>query len=165
VTPAHAVVAGIGSVYRRDDGAGPVAAARVAARPGPVRDLGPVDDPLDLLGRWDGCDLAVVVDAVSSGAPPGTIHVLDVGVVAGDSVGVRAGAAPAGAVTTTHGIGLAGVLRLAEAVGRAPRRVVLVGIEGEDFGFGVGLTPAVDAAIPAAVDRIVELIREAEPCA
>ncbi len=41
-----------------------------------------------------------------------------------------------------------------------PGRVVVVGIEGEDFGRGTGLSPAVDAALPAAVRRVVELIRE-----
>ena len=67
--------------------------------------------------------------------------------------------------TSTHGIGLAGVLRLARAVGHAPGRVVVVGIEGDDFGRGPGLSPAVDAAVPGAVRRVVELISEVRPCA
>jgi len=68
-------------------------------------------------------------------------------------------------VTSTHGIGVAGVLRLARALDRAPRRVVVVGIEGEDFGRGTGLSPAVVAAVPAAVRRIVDLIEEVQACA
>ena len=66
------VVAGLGSEYRRDDGAGPlVAGARRRRRPGvgatsarwPIRST--------CSGCWDDADLAVVVDAVRSGAAPG----------------------------------------------------------------------------------------------
>jgi len=109
---------------------------------------------------WDDADLAVVVDAVRSGAAPGTVHVVELGV--GDDGGaahLRTGA------TSTHGIGLAGVFRLARAVGHAPGRVVVVGIEGQDFGRGEGLSAPVKAALPGAVDTVLELIREAEACA
>lgn len=71
------VVAGIGSEYRRDDGAGPAVAAQVADLVGGVTDLGTIADPLDLLGLWDGADLAVVVDAVRSGAKPGTVRLVE----------------------------------------------------------------------------------------
>ncbi len=151
------VVAGLGSEYRRDDGAGPLVAARAVEEAGTGRDVGPITDPLDLLGVWDGADLAVVVDAVRSGAVPGTVHVVE----------LEGGGLPSGrsGTTSTHGIGLAGVVRLSRAVGAAPRRVVVVGIEGEDFGRGTGLSPAVEAALPGAVDRIVDLIGEGRPCA
>ncbi len=142
------VVAGIGSEYRRDDGAGPAVARQAADLPGVV-DVGPAVDPLDLLGRWDDADLAVVVDAIRSGAPPGTVRVVDL-----DE------AVPAPALST-HGLGLADVLRLARTVGRAPRRVVVIGIEGEDFGRGEGLSDEVAAAVPEAVRAVVSLVEEA----
>lgn len=153
------VVAGLGSQYRRDDGAGPLVAARAVEEAGIGRDIGPMTDPLDLLGVWDGAELAVVVDAVRSGAAPGTVHEVE---LAGDT----AAGAPAdrSAMTSTHGIGLAGVLRLARAVGHAPGRVVVVGIEGEDFSRGTGLSPAVGAALPVAVQRVVELIGKVRTC-
>jgi len=154
------VVAGLGSEHRRDDGAGPLIVAQAVEEAGVGNDIGPLTDPLDLLGAWDGADLAIVVDAVRSGEAPGTLRVVDL--AAGIDVvgpGHRAGG------TSTHGIGLAGVLRLARAVGHAPVRVVVVGIEGEDFGRGVGLSPAVGAALPGAVQRVVELISEVRTCA
>ena len=152
------VVAGLGSEYRRDDGAGPLVAARAIEEAGIGSDIGPLADPLDLLGAWDGADLAIVVDAVRSGAAPGTLRVLDLGGNANPPAGLSG-------ATSTHGIGLAGVLRLAHAVGHAPVRVVVVGIEGVDFGRGMGLSPAVDAAVPRAVHRVVELISEVRTCA
>jgi hydrogenase maturation protease len=152
--PPRVVVVGIGSAYRRDDGAG-VAVAEEVARicPGVIR-LGPVAEPLDLLGLWDGADLIVVADAVRSGAEPGTVQVIEL------SEGVGTGAGPDGppGTTSTHGIGLTGVLRLARAVGSAPRRVVVVGIEGGDFGNGTGLSAAVERAVPHAAGHVRELV-------
>ena len=43
--------------------------------------------------------------------------------------------------------------------------VVVVGIEGVDFGWGTGLSPTVSAAVPRAVDRVLDLIGEAHSCA
>ena len=34
-------------------------------------------EPVGLIEDWAGADAVIVVDAVSSGAPPGTIHRLD----------------------------------------------------------------------------------------
>jgi hydrogenase maturation protease len=149
------VVAGLGNEYRRDDGAGPRVACAVAARAPGVVDVGPVAEPLDLLGRWDAADLAIVIDAIRSGVLPGTVRVVDLTAVSGGD----------DSATSTHGIGLRGVLRLAQAVGDAPRQVVVVGIEGDEFGQGTGLSPAVEAAVESAVRTVQDLIREVTSCA
>ena len=129
MSPLDVVVAGLGSAYRGDDAVGPLVAELFASVNCGVRDVGPLEEPLDLLGRFDGADLAIVIDAVRSGAPIGTVRVLDVDVANSDDDGR---AEPA--VTSTHGIGLVGVLRLARAVGRSPRRLVVVTVEGEAPG-------------------------------
>jgi hydrogenase maturation protease len=158
------VLAGLGSVDRRDDGAGPLVAALASRSAESACDIGPLADPMDLLGLWDGADLVIVVDAVRSGAVPGTLHLVELdGAEDGGSAG--AGAPAVSGATSTHGIGLAGVLRLARAVGQAPRRVVVVGIEGAEFGFGDGLSPQVAAAVPEAVRRVVETMEEVGLCA
>ena len=158
--PARVVVAGLGSGFRRDDGAGPLVAERAVTRAGRGTVIGPLADPLDLLGEWDDADLAVVVDAVHSGRVPGTLTTVEL-------VDGPDGELPGGhrGSSSTHGIGLAGVLRLARAVDRGPRRVVVVGIEGDDFSQGTGLSPAVQAAVPAAVSCVVDLIEGGAPCA
>ncbi len=113
--PARVVVAGLGNEYRRDDAAGPLIAERAVTRAGRGTVVGPLADPLDLLGEWDGADLAVIVDAVRSGQVPGTLTTVElVGSPDGEIPGGHRGA------SSTHGIGLAGVLRLARAVDRAP---------------------------------------------
>lgn len=152
--PRRVVVASLGNEHRRDDGAGQVVAAGLVDRAQRLVNVGPRVDPLDLLGCWDDADLAIVIDATRSGQAPGTVQVVDL-----STTSQHAGA------TSTHGISLAGVLHLAQAVGRAPRRVVVVGIEGDDFGNGVGLSPAVGAAVPLAVDKALEIIGEPSSCA
>ncbi len=150
------VVAGLGNEYRRDDGAGPAAVSMVAQQCPGVTVVGPLDDPLDLLGLWDGVALAVVVDAVSSGSPPGTVQVVELDPADPGSARVRG----ASGTNSTHGIGLAGVYRLARAIERAPSRVVVVGIEGSDFGQGIGLSEGVDEGVEHAARHVVEMIRE-----
>jgi hydrogenase maturation protease len=152
------VVAGFGSEYRLDDGVGPIVASLVGQRCSSVFDIGPLADPLDLLGNWNGAELAIVIDATRSGAPPGTVNMLEITVRLDDGLDVPS--VNERGVTSTHGIGLEGVLRLATVIDQAPRRLVLVGIEGEHFGNGVGLSTAVHDAVPGAVQQVVELIAE-----
>lgn len=144
----RALVAGVGSEYRGDDGVGPAVARRVQRLNPQLADVGPVTEPLDLVDRWDGADLVVLVDAVRSGAAPGTISVVEL---------TDAKAHRPAEPTSTHGIGLVRVLRLAQALDRAPRRVLLVGVEGGDFGPGTRLSPAVAAAVPEAAALVIRV--------
>lgn len=155
------VVAGLGSRYRGDDAVGPLVASLCAGATRGVHDIGPLEEPLDLLGRFDGADLAIVIDAVRSGAPIGSVRVLDVDVSSSD--GCSDNAEPA--VTSTHGIGLVGVLRLARAIGRAPRRLIVVAVEGETFDLGDEMSAAVTAAVPTALAAVVTLIEKEQLCA
>ena len=158
---ARVVLAGIGNELRHDDGAGAAVVQRVAERvrhrDAALTCVVPLGEPLDLLGVWDDCDLAVVVDATHSGAPPGSIRVLELA-----AARVRADDRSA---NSTHGLGVASVLRLARVVGHAPRRVVLVGIEGDDFSVGEGLTAPVRRSVEKATDAVMSLVDEVSPCA
>ncbi len=149
-------VAGVGNAYRRDDGAGVAFAALFAAEVAEVRDLGPIAEPLDLVGRLDGVDTLVLADAARTGAGAGRVLVCELTL---DEAGYGLpGRADAAAATSTHGIGLERALALAAVLGRAPRRVVLVAIEGESFGDGDGLSAAVAAGISSAIPRVRRLI-------
>jgi len=126
------VVIGIGNAARGDDAAGLVAARRLRA-------LEHEGDPLALLDAWRDADVAVLIDAVSSGAEPGTVHRFDAS---------RAPLpAPLGRSSSTHALGLAEAIELGRALGRLPARVIVYGIEGERFDAGAALTPAVAAAV------------------
>jgi hydrogenase maturation protease len=130
----------LGSRYRGDDGVGPVVAERLRLAGAAVLDC--ADEPTRLVGEWDGLETLVVVDAVVTGAPPGTVQRID----AGD------GAIPRDlGLASTHAVGVADALALGRAIGRAPQRVVVLGVEGAAFGMGEVMTPAVADAIDGVV--------------
>jgi hydrogenase maturation protease len=146
--PLRAIVVGVGNAFRRDDGAGLAIAGQLEGHPG-VEVVSCEQEPSRLLEAWAGADLALVVDAVSSGAEPGTVHRFD----------ATRRAVPAAVFRgSTHAFGVGDAVELARALGRLPGRLLLYGVEGEDFAAGEGLSPAVAAAVGPLAE---ELLREA----
>lgn len=150
------VVIGVGNEYRRDDGFGPAVVAKLAERRGADPVLASVElvtsdgEPTRLLDLWTGADLAVVVDAVRDGGDHGG-HRYELVL---DEVAGLAGERSAG----SHGIGLGSTVELGRALGRLPRRLVVLAVGAGDFGFGAGLTPEVAAAVEPVADRVRELV-------
>lgn len=143
----------LGCPYRGDDAVGPEAARRLRGAGATVLDC--ADEPTRLLHEWAGLDVVVLVDAVTTGAPPGTTHRFDTG----------DGPLPRDLrLASTHALGAAEVLELGRALGRAPRRVVVLGIEGRAFGMGDGMTPAVEAGLDELVATALEELGVEEPC-
>jgi hydrogenase maturation protease len=126
------VVVGIGNAARGDDAAGLIAARELDA-------LQHEGDPLGLLDIWRRAHVAVVIDAVRSGADAGTVHRFD---ASRDPL-----PAPLRGSSSTHAIGLADAIELGRALDRLPARLIVYGIEGERFDAGAALTPAVAAAV------------------
>ncbi|NXY97895.1 hydrogenase maturation protease [Streptomyces sp. BR123] len=147
-------VIGIGNEFRRDDGVGWAAVAllrqRAAQRrlpPGTV--LAQCDgDPGRLLDLWEKAGLVIVVDACfPPSAQPGRTH-------RWDATGGGAPSPGAPGRHSTHGLGLAEALRLGDALGRGPGRLVVYAVEGTDRSVGLGLTSAVADTVPPLVRRI-----------
>ena len=142
-----ALVLGIGHPFRGDDGIGPLVAERLAALhlPG-LTALAHHGEGTDLMARWVGFDVVVVVDATRSGAAPGTVRRWD----------AVAETLPAALFPkSSHLFGLAEAVEMARRLGRLPPRLTVIGVEGRDFAPGTGLSPEVAAA----VDRVVSLAR------
>jgi len=153
VSAPRAAVIGIGNPYRRDDGIGPALVAALERLRPPGVSLTVADgEPSQLLDAWSGAPLAVVVDAVLCEVPaPGRIHRTALGpVVGGPVVGgpVVAGPGSRAAAASTHGLGIPDAIRLAEVLGQAPGRLVIMAVEAADIGFGLGLSPAVAGCLP-----------------
>lgn len=154
-----ALVVGLGSVDRGDDAVGPAVAAdvgeAVAGRGMPGVRVIDHEDPTALIELMDGHDFVVVVDAVRSGAVPGTLTVRPVG-PGQEPLPARADAGPAG----THGLGLAGTIELARALDRLPPQVVVLGVEAVHFEHGAPLSAPVLDAVPRAVEAVLGLLDE-----
>jgi hydrogenase maturation protease len=113
------------------------------------------DEPTRLIDEWAGFDTVVVVDAVVTGAPAGTLYRADAG---GGSLPRDLGLA------STHAVGVADALELGRTLGRAPRRVVVLGIEGTAFGMGDEMTPAVADALDGVVAAALAELGVEESC-
>lgn len=147
------VVIGLGNALRGDDAAGPATVEQLRPRLNGTVRLLTLNDPLQLPDCWEGADLAIVCDAVCSGATPGTLHRFEA-----HAAPLPASVRPA---LSSHGIGLAEVVELARRLGRLPRRLVIFGIEGHCFEPGTPLSPEVAAAVPRAAEAILQELRDA----
>jgi len=103
------------------------------------------DDAARLVESWKGADTAIILDAVCSGARPGTIHRLDAGKRSIPRDLLR---------YSTHRFSVADAIELARALHTLPSQVIVYGIEGSDFQAGAGLSPEVEKA----VRRVVEVV-------
>jgi hydrogenase maturation protease len=136
---APTLVLGVGNAYRRDDGAGVLVARglRAAGLPGVIvrEESG---EGTSLLEAWQGADEVYLVDAVRSGAPPGTLTRFE---VPGEVVPERF------FHYSTHAFSVAEAIELGRELGLLPGRLVVLGIEGGEFGQGEELTGAVREAV------------------
>ena len=144
------LIAGFGNVLRGDDGFGVEVIRRLAQRaPRPgveLMDVGTAGIRLaqELLSP---CDRLIVVDAMARGGAPGTIYVERVEAVEPPTAVDMHLAVPARA------------LGLAQALGRMPAEVFIVGCEpAETDELTMTLTPRVESAIPAVIAHIDRLL-------
>ncbi len=145
-----ALLIGLGQPHRGDDGVGAEVARRAVTRGlGDVEVL-QTDDPASLIDTWAGADRVVVVDAMLSGNPPGTLRTLDVTDTPLPTDGWSAGG--------THALGLSAAVELSRALGRLPQRLTVVGIEISTVSTGAGLSRAVDAAVEPALDAALDAL-------
>jgi len=138
------IVIGIGNDFRRDDGVGLAVAEQIAERnlPG-VRVVSGISEPAALLDAWSGAVRVVVVDAATGAdTAPGRIQ---------RWTGRELEIPP---VVSSHALGLAQSCALGNALARMPEELVVFTVDVADTNHGIGLTPAVAAAVPRLVDLI-----------
>lgn len=145
------LIIGIGNEYRGDDAAGLIVARALQARalPGAVV-IEAAGVCVELLECWANAGAVLLIDAVCSGAPPGVLHTID----------AHAAPVPVDLFTcSTHGLGVATAVELARTLNRLPPHLVLVGIEGKEFGIGQGLSTEVESVLPAVIEQIAQMSR------
>lgn len=150
---ARVLVAGIGNIFLGDDGFGVEVVNRLSAGKLPagveVADFGirGVHLAYELLdGRHD---TTILVDALPRGGEPGTLYVLKAGPAEHKPETVDA-----------HGMDPATVLALVNRLGGTAGRVLVVGCEPASVDEGIGLSPAVAAAVDEAARRVHALAEQ-----
>jgi hydrogenase maturation protease len=150
---ARTVVVGVGEPYRRDDGCGPrvVRALRGRLRPG-IDLVERVAETTALIDLWDGAGLVVVVDAMRSDAPVGSVVRWE---------GEELAHVTAERTTSSHGLSVRDAYELGRALGRVPQRLVLYLIEAGELGPGDTLSPAVAGAVARTAEEVTAEVNAA----
>lgn len=149
---ARVLVAGLGNVFRGDDGFGVEVARRLRTRTLPddvqVGDFGVAGLHL-AYEMLDGYALTVFVDALPRGRPAGTVTLLEPDLDA---------LASYDAVPDAHTLDPVRVLATLRQLGGEPGRVYVVGCEPSDTSERMGLTDEVAGAVDTAVGMVEDLI-------
>ena len=154
---AHPIlVAGIGNIFLGDDGFGCEVLRQWSANGVPAQ-VRAVD--FGIRGYDLACALAghsgtvILVDATPRGEAPGTVFLLELDL---DALGPAQHAG-----LDAHSLEPVQVLRMAKSLGARPERLYLLGCEPADLGGEegrMGLSRPVEAALPAAIQRLRALV-------
>jgi hydrogenase maturation protease len=102
---------------------------------------------MDLMEVGINYSKVILVDAVVTGAVPGTLHRWN----------VKDRPLPASLSScSTHGFDLAGAVELNRVLNRLPQSLVIYGIEARQFETGSGLSPEVISAATASQGLLLE---------
>jgi hydrogenase maturation protease len=150
--PIGVLVLGLGNVLLGDDGLGAAALTRLerdyAIPPGVrLQDGGTLG--LSLLGLLADSERVILVDAVRTDDPPGTLVRLD-GEDVIDAVRDR---------LSSHQVGVADLLGAARLIDRYPTALILLGLVPEAIDLAVVRSRAVDDRLDALVEAIVREVR------
>lgn len=135
------LVIGVGNEFRGDDAIGLLAVRDIDALHVPgVRVVESRGDGARLMRMWKGVSTALLIDAVHSGSPPGTLHRLD---ASHHPIPARF------LCTSSHQFGVAEAVETSRALGELPPRVIVFGIEVEHCV--AGTPPALYAVVREAL--------------
>jgi hydrogenase maturation protease len=150
-SPSELLLIGIGNEFRGDDGLGPLVAREVKRRSLPgVAVVEESGEGTSLMQAWEGSHRVIVVDAVSSGQIPGTLHQFDVATLPLPRRFFH---------SSSHTFGLAEAIELARELHTLPGSMLVYGIEGEVFEAGVGLSQRVVKSVPELLQRMEEKLK------
>ena len=137
---------GLGNPLMGDDGAGQALLTRLSSS---APEWGETVEFVDggtqglaLLGVFEKRKAVVFLDAISLGDKAGAVHVLK-----GEELLHMGGRA-----TTAHEGSAPQILTALELLGETPKEIVMIGVEPEKIGLGIGLSPTVAAAIDSAAE-------------
>ncbi len=144
------LVIGFGNEFRNDDRIGLLAANMIAEKKIPgVKCVEGSGEALGQMQLWSEFRTLYLIDAVCSECNAGTIHRIDPQREP-LSVGIFN--------RSTHAFSVAECVELAKVMGTLPDQCYLFGIEGNDFGWGRTITPAVQRAAERVADIIISEI-------
>lgn len=145
---ARVIVIGVGNDFRSDDGVGLLVARTLKAQAhGGLTVMEHSGEAAGLLEAWKGADTAILVDAVVTGAGPGTVYRFDPQVQAIPRVCFQC---------STHAFGIPDAIALGRVMDLLPQRLVIFGVEAGTFEPGPALSGPVERAAGEVIARVLE---------
>ncbi len=149
------LIVGIGNKYRGDDGVGPWVAQKLkeCELPEHVKIVEQCCDGAELIELWKNTDTVIVIDAVQTQSPAGTLHRIEAHheEVPGDFFHY-----------STHAFSLAEAIELSKVLGELPANLIIYGIAGENFAMGAEIHGTVKQTAHALVAQLVAEIKSKE---
>jgi hydrogenase maturation protease len=145
---------GVGNEFRSDDGVGLAVVREILDKLIPsVTVKLESGEGVALLESWQGFQDVMIVDAVSSGAVPGTIYKID----------ARNEKIPSKFFHySTHAFSIAEAIELARITNAIPPKLIVYGIEGANFMAGITISPVVKAAAEKLCEQIIQDVQSME---
>lgn len=148
--PMKTLVIGLGNPLLKDDSIGLKVVERIRSVLGDAPGVDVAEDywgGLRLMEQMIGFERAIIIDAIVTGAEPGTIHRLSTGDI------------PTQRSASAHDVNLPTALELGRKAGAVlppDDCITLFGVEAADvLSFDESLTPEVEAAIPSMIEIII----------
>jgi len=149
------LVIGVGNMLKRDDGIGVRAIETLQKEPPPEEiDVEFIDAGIspDLAVFVDaGIDKLIVIDAVQAKGKPGTIYRFTPDVFLSESKEVM----------SLHDLDLRSSLAQMRLMGSQPSEVIVIGVQPGEMGWGLTLTPDVEAKLPELARVVMNEVRQA----
>jgi hydrogenase maturation protease len=98
-----------------------------------------------LIEAWRSANIVILIDAVHSGAMPGTIYRFEAHDRPIPTHSCR---------SSTHAFGVSEAIELARALGQLPACLIVYGIEGRSFEVGDGLSSEAESAAWEVLERL-----------
>ena len=141
------LIIGIGNEYRSDDAVGLKIADSLSnleiANCNIQRSSG---EGIALINLWEDYENVILIDAVKSGSKNGTIHKIDLS---------KEDLQPEYFQTSSHLFALPEAVQLAKTLNKLPNTMLVYGIEGTNFDYGIELSPEVQKA----KTKLIQLIK------
>ena len=141
------VVIGVGNTILSDDGAGVHAARRLESEPRMPAGVTILDGGtlgLELIPYVSEASRVLFLDAVNTGAPPGTLTRM----TGADLLGLAGG-------QNVHQLGVADLIAAMTLVSSKPQDIVVLGVQPANTDWGTTLSPDVEAALARLIDAAV----------